>query len=445
MIYDHTGQDWSLSEKGRKDAERHRDKIVEEIRKKASGVIAEENIITSKGGKKVRIPIRGLKDYKFVYRQNDEKSGGIGQGDGKPGDVVGREQKKNQPGQPGQPGNGEGDGGGDMEVEVDIDYLIKLIFEDLGLPYIEEKTLKTVLVPKGWKFDAIVKKGIFSQVNKKRTLKEAIQRNMAYSFEVQDATGCSEDDSFRALQQTKFDVQGAIDIVKKKEVDQTIDPNGIFVEDDDMRFNRIEEEVEYQSKCVVLALIDSSGSMGRQKKFLCRTLLFWLVRFLEKMYESVKIRFIIHTTEAHVVNEEEFFRQGEDGGTACHTAIDLADYLIETEYPLNEWNAYVFYSGDGEDFYPDRTMKSIQKLLDRKINMFAYTEILPEEEAAMGYGYWETLMKYIKNTFPLSVLEEHGTQFYKNNDLHLLACKIMKREHIVPALKHFLFTPKEGK
>ena len=54
--------EWDFSEKGQKDAERHHEKIDDAIRKNVRDVIAEESIITKKRGKKVRIPVRGLKD-----------------------------------------------------------------------------------------------------------------------------------------------------------------------------------------------------------------------------------------------------------------------------------------------------------------------------------------------------------------------------------------------
>jgi len=67
--------DWSLSERGKKDAERHQKKIDDAIRKNVKDVIAEESIITDRKGKKVRVPVKGLKDYRFVHGKNSKKSG----------------------------------------------------------------------------------------------------------------------------------------------------------------------------------------------------------------------------------------------------------------------------------------------------------------------------------------------------------------------------------
>jgi uncharacterized sporulation protein YeaH/YhbH (DUF444 family) len=82
------------TKKGVQDAKRHQEKIDEAIKKNVRDVIGTENIITQDGKKKVRVPVKGLKDYRFIHGQTGEGGGGIGQGDGKPGDVIGRRPKQ---------------------------------------------------------------------------------------------------------------------------------------------------------------------------------------------------------------------------------------------------------------------------------------------------------------------------------------------------------------
>ena len=188
---------WDLSEKGKKDAERHRHKIDDAIRKSVKDVIGEESIITRKGQKTVKIPVKGLKDFRFIYGNNNggEGSGGVGQGEGQGGDVIDS-----------QPTDGDGDDGevrraGEcpgidyIETEVDIDYLIQVMFEDLGLPWIEEKTKAQQMIPKGWKFETISKKGIMPRLHKKRTMVEAVKRMVMYESEIVDECNVSEDDA----------------------------------------------------------------------------------------------------------------------------------------------------------------------------------------------------------------------------------------------------------
>ena len=58
------------------------------------------------------------------------------------------------------------------------------------------------------------------------------------------------------------------------------------------------------------------------------------------------------------------------------TALDKALHLIETEYPINEWNVYVIYVSDGEDFDPDKTCHYIEKLFDKKVNIYDLQKVL---------------------------------------------------------------------
>lgn len=292
--------DWEIK-KGLKDAKRHQEKIDDVIRKGVKDVIGNEEIITNEGKKKVRVSVKGLKDYRFIHGQSGKGGGGIGQGDGEAGDVIGRRPTGGQEG-----GEGKGGGcghGGDMEAEVDLDYLLDIMFEDLGLPWLDPKKKKSIEIPKGWKFETISKKGVFSRIHKKRTIKEAIKRSVLFTQEIVEQTGCDIDMAGKALQQAKGDIDTAIEIINKSTLDEDIPSAGFLIHDDDLRFKVIEEDIEICSKAVVFALMDVSGSMTRDKKYLVKSLLFWLVNWLRKQYEYVDIRFIQHTEKigrAHV-------------------------------------------------------------------------------------------------------------------------------------------------
>lgn len=434
--------DWELSEKGHKDSERHRKKVDKSIRENFKDVIAEENIITKRKGRKVKVPIKGLKDWKFVHGPSkDSDVVGSGSGDGKPGDIIKRINKKgNKPGEGGKPGDKPGDDY--IETEVDIDYLIEIMFEDLGLPFIKEKTKASQIIPKGWKFEAIVKKGIIPRLHKKRTMMESIKRTMMFIGEIIRETNCSEDDAKRALVQSFCDINDAIDIVQKSKIDKDIDPETIFIEDEDLRFKQIEEDVELHSNAVVIAMIDTSGSMTTQKKYLARSMLFWMVEFLRKMYDNVDIRFIVHTTEAKIVDEKTFFYKAESGGTYCYTAFELANYLIDTEYPVSEYNIYPIYISDGEDWDASKTIKEMDNMLRREVNMLSYAQI----EIDDGFGFGDNILDAMKSHYSFDKEKRDGNQniFYTNIDKKIFVSIIKNKEGIFSALKHFLFD-KESK
>lgn len=432
--------DWEVSEKGRKDAERHRQKIDKAIRENVRNVISEESIITKKDGKKVKIPVKGMKDYRFIYGKN-KNGAGVGQGPAKPGDIIGKQPKQGQGQGQGNKGGGHGKGEDYMETEVDIDYLIKIMFEDLGLPWIEEKTKKQILIPKGWKFETISKKGIIPRIHKKRTMIEALKRNVMFVSEIVNETGCREETAKAALLQANGDINDAIEIIKNNML--TEPPTGtVLIDDDDLRFKQIEHDVEYQSKAVVIAMMDVSASMHQRKKYLARSMLFWLVQFLRKMYDHVDIRFITHTTEAKFVDEDAFFYKGESGGTRCSSAFELANYTIDVEYPTDEWNVYCIYLSDGEDFEPQETVSKIKEMIEKQISMLGYVEILVDyDENTQWYGSneWRTLLKEIRKTYKFDKTTKNGAEFYKNSEKRFLLSVIKGKEHVYPALKHLLF------
>lgn len=433
--------------KGLKDAKRHQEKIDESIRKNVRGVIGEESIITDQGKKKVRVPVKGLKDYRFVHGRTDGQGGGVGQGDGKAGDIIGQRKKQGQGQGSGKGTGGDGDGG-DMEAEIDIDYLLDIMFEDLGLPWLDPKKQNSIEIPKGWKFESITKKGVHSRIHKKRTMREAIKRGVLFVQEIIQNTKLKDLEfekaqitASKALQQAKGDIKEAIDIINEDRLNAD-EKSGFLIHDDDLRYKQIEEDVEICSKAVVFALMDVSGSMTADKKYLMRSLLFWMVSWLRKQYEYVDIRFIQHTETAREVDEDTFFYGGESGGTVAASAFKKANYIIDTEYPLNEWNIYTVYCSDGEDFEPRETIKEMESMVSKKINMISYVEVKPHSDfdnnSIYQYGY-STLLPEIQKKwkFNENSLDKDG-KYWINQDLRFLLSVIKDKSHIWPCLKHML-------
>lgn len=422
--------DWKIN-KGTRDAARHRKKVDKAIRDNIQNVIGEESIITRPDGKKtVKVPIRGLKDYKFIYGKGGKA--GVGQGDKKAGDIIAERGL-----QDGSGGAGSGEGLDYMETEVDIDYLLQIMFEDLGLPYLEDKDKASTIISKGWKTNSISKVGPLSRVHKKRTMLEAIKRNAVYAGEVMTQTGCNEHDAYKALKQAKGDLPKAVKIIEEGKLNGD-EEHAIIIDDSDLRFKTIDEDIEICSNAVVIAKMDVSASMDSQKKYLVRSLLFWLVEFLKSQYEHVEIRFIQHTETAVEVDENTFFYRGSTGGTYCYTAIRKTNEMIEAEYPLDEWNIYSFYCSDGEDFDDQRTISEIEDLLP-KVNMFSYIEVKPQ-------GDWANLMPAIQKKWNFEEKQVDGKGgFFINNDLHFYMAVLRNKTHVRPALKFMLNLKQEEK
>ncbi|WP_028561984.1 sporulation protein YhbH [Paenibacillus pinihumi] len=360
-------EDWSLHRKGYEDQARHQEKVREAIKQNLPDILTDESIIMSDGRQIVKVPIKSVDEYRFIYNFNKQQHVGQGDGDSQVGDVLGVDpQAKKGPGK----GQGAGDQPGEdyFETEVSMAELENLLFDELELPNLENKQ-KEQMQAEDIVFHDIRKKGIMSNIDKKRTIMENLRRNASRGI------------------------------------------SGISgISPDDLRFKTWEEVVRPHSNAVVLALMDTSGSMGSFEKYVARSFFFWMTKFLRRKYEHVEIVFIAHHTEAKEVTEEEFFTRGESGGTICSSAYQKALEIIDSRYPAANWNIYPFHFSDGDNLTSDneKCVKLIEKLMQRT-NLFGYGEV-------NQYNRSSTLMsayKHINNKkFMYSIIREKG-EVYK--------------------------------
>ena len=340
-------ENWSLHRKGYQDQKRHMDKVKDAIKNNLPDLVSEENIVTSDGRNIIKIPIRSLDEYKIRY--NHEKSKHVGQGDGDSdvGDVIAQDPDQ-AAGQGKGPGKGENAGdepGVDYyEAEVSIAEIEQILFDELELPNLKEKDAHEVKSKK-IEFNDVRKQGLMGNIDKKRTILSALKRNAT-------------------------------------EGKATIAP----ILEDDLRFKTWNEEIKYESNAVVLAMMDTSGSMGNFEKYMSRSFFFWMTRFLRTKYESVDIAFIAHHTKAKEVTEEEFFHKGESGGTICSSAYEKALELIEKKYNPSRYNIYPFHFSDGDNLTSDnpKCLTLIDEIM-KVANMFGYGEV-------NAYRRYSTLM-----------------------------------------------------
>lgn len=326
-------EDWSLHRKGYEDQTRHNQKVREAMKQQLPDLISDESIILNNGKRMVKIPIRSLDEYRFRYNYRKSKHVGQGDGDSKVGDVLGREPQTASK-------SGKGEGAGDQpgedvyEAEVDLEEMEEMLFDELELPRLKQKDEQKITVT-DIRFNDIRKKGIQSNIDKKRTILETLRRN--------------------ALNGVKG-IQG--------------------ISPEDLRYKTWEDIQTPRSNAVILAMMDTSGSMGHFEKYIARSFFFWMSRFLRRKYEKVDIVFIAHHTEAKEVSEDDFFNRGESGGTICSSAYETALDIIDQRYPPSQYNLYPFHFSDGDNLTSDneRCVKLIGKLLERS-NMFGYGEV----------------------------------------------------------------------
>ena len=348
----YSSSDALRSDRSAGDRQRHRQKVREAVRENIADLIAEESIIGKNKDKVIKVPIRGVKEYRFIYGEN---SSGVGQGDGssEKGQVIGKTDGTGQ-------GQGE-DKAGDQpgvdyyETDVTLEELVEIMFEDLELPDMERKILREVMSDRISKRKGFRKAGIRIRLDKKRTVKSRIKRRLASTG--QDGDPADEEQRFPF----------------RKE---------------DLIYRHLVEDVRPESNAAVLCIMDTSGSMDTLKKYLARSFFFLLYQFVSTKYRNVEIAFIAHHTEGKEVTEEEFFYKGESGGTFISSGYNKALEVIQARYHPSLWNLYAFHCSDGDNFDSDNpaALKAAQELCEL-CNLFGYGEIKP-----LGSRYYESSM-----------------------------------------------------
>jgi sporulation protein YhbH len=343
------------------DRRRHRELVRKAIKENVGNVVSEESIIGRSGDKKIKIPIKGIKEYRFVFGENNP---GVAEGDGEsqPGQIV-QKGKESQKSLPGEPGSTPGD---DVyETEITLEELVDLLFEDLKLPDMERKKFHILQSERRIKNKGYRHKGIRPHLSKKRTVINKLKRKKTLE---KAESNSSSDDGEERFPFHERDLRYHYKAVKEKKF----------------------------SNAVVLCMMDTSGSMDTTKKYLARSFYFLLYQFLKTRYQNVAIVFISHHTEAKEVNEDEFFHRGESGGTMISSGYKKALEIIENRYNPALWNVYAFHCSDGDNFSSDNPEAlRYAKELAEVCNLFGYGEIKPAK--SFSWSSMLDLYKEIKN------------------------------------------------
>ena len=150
----------------------------------------------------------------------------------------------------------------------------------------------------------------------------------------------------------------------------------------DLRFrNRVRLPVP-TAKAVMFCLMDVSGSMDEARKDLSKRFFILLYLFLTRHYEKIDLVFIRHHTQAQEVDEENFFRARETGGTVVSSALVLMDEIIKERYSNADWNIYGAQASDGDNWHHDsgRCRELLTDSILPKCRYFAYVQVAEEEQ-----------------------------------------------------------------
>lgn len=353
------------------DRRRHRQLVEKSIKENLGDILSEESIIGEGKNKKYKIPIRGIKEYQFVYGKNS-KGVVSGTGEEKRGDklIEGKPKAGN-----GKGGAGNNEGEDIYETEITLEELLDYIVEDLELPNLDKKKYSEIVVQSTGKKRGYQRYGINPRLAKKKTVMCKIARKQGKKRALRES-GSSED-------LTRFPFR-----------------------EEDLRYYRVKQKPKRESNAVMIFIMDVSGSMDSTKKFLARSFFFVISKFLRRKYDNIAFEFISHTTVAKRVDEYEFFHKAESGGTYISSGLCMALDIIQKEYPPSMWNIYPLYASDGDNWAEDneKAMEAVKKLC-KISNMFGYAELLPSTySTTMFYRFGKEINE--NNFVPVIVKEK---------------------------------------
>ena len=336
----------TIADRSASDRRRHKEKIERAIREGIHDIVAEESIIGQDGKKKIKIPVRGIKEYKFVYGQNDDGVGAGGDADISRGQKISTKRRQGKPDKPDKPGNEQGEEF--YEVEVTLEELADYLFRDLELPDLEKKSMKEIIKEK-FQRKGYRNEGIRPRLSKKETAKRRIRRKKA--AERAGTYDPESDESFVFRQQ-------------------------------DLRYKHIEVTKRLATNAAIFFIMDISGSMTKEKKYLARSFFFLLYHFIRSRYEKTEIVFVAHDTHVYETDEDKFFGRGSSGGTMVSPALDHVLEQIEMRFNPSSWNLYAFHCSDGDNWPSDMEKAVIaSEKLKAVCQLYGYCEIEPEREA----------------------------------------------------------------
>jgi len=315
-----------------------RGKIKQNLRK----YISKGEMIGKQGKDLISIPVPQIDLPHFEFDHRD--TGGVGQGQGDPGQIL-------QPGniQPGTGQQGAGQGSGEHSLEVDISFeeLAQMLAEVLELPNIQPKGTDRMIAQKA-RYTGVQTSGPEALRHFKRTFKRALRRQL---------------------------IMGSYNPKRPMIV-----PTG-----EDRRYRSWKIKNEPETNAIIIYMMDVSGSMGDEQKEIVRIESFWIDTWLRSQYKGLETRYIIHDAIAKEVDRDTFFHTRESGGTMISSAYKLCAEIIEADYPVSDYNIYPFHFSDGDNWSADDTRLCLDLMKNRLLpvsNIFCYGQV----ESPYGSG-----------------------------------------------------------
>ncbi len=332
-----------MSQRIERDHQRFRKLVRGKVKSNLSKYISKGELIGKKGNDLVSIPLPQIDIPQFRFGKRG--SGGVGQGEGEPG------QPLTAPEGEGEGGAGDQPGGHILEVELTMEEMAQILGEELALPRIQPRGKKNIVSTKD-KYSSIRQVGPESLRHFKRTFKRAMKRQISagtYNPEDPLVVPIRQDKQYRSWKETQLP----------------------------------------ESVAVIVYMMDVSGSMTDEQKEIVRIEAFWIDTWLKAHYQGIENVYIIHDAVAHVVDEHTFYHTRESGGTKISSAYEMALKVIQAKYPPDQWNIYAFHFSDGDNWGDDipKCLEILSEQLLPKVNLFGYGQVESPYGSGEFYDY----------------------------------------------------------
>lgn len=351
-----------------------------QIRKAVADAITHRSIKEIDRNERIGIPAKDISEPQFAIGKGGRRVRVL------PGnDRFGRGDQIERPpdssGGQGRGGNPEGEGMDDFAFTLSKDEFLEIFFDDLALPALVKTQLARIeeyrRVRAGY-----TQTGVPTNLSIIRSLRGAAGRRIAvgtpFAARLRDlearlaellAAGGESDPEVATLREEIVRLRARIERIP-------------FIDSFDLRYRNRIMVPQPTTQAVMFCLMDVSGSMDEEKKQMAKRFFMLLYIFLTRSYERIDVVFIRHHIQAFEVDEDDFFRSRETGGTVVSTALDLMRRIIRERYSTALWNIYGAQASDGDNW--DNDSPHCRELLADGllplVQYFAYIEIAPEPQ-----------------------------------------------------------------
>lgn len=345
------------------------------IKKSIQGNLGKRSISDTDSGEKIKIPVDSVGEPSFGQDWNTGETRRVLPGNKR---FVPRDHIERPKGGEGSGGRGNEGSNSEETFEDEFSFVLTkdefydLFFEDLELPDMIRKQLKTT---KSWETrrEGISTAGNPSNLNIIRTMKNSLGRRIV----LRKPNEKQLEELRRQLEDCEPNGELHNKLLAEIEALERRVRSVAYVDPIDLRYNVFNKRPVLSNSAVMFCIMDVSGSMDEHKKEMAKRFFMLLYLFLQKKYDSVKLEFIRHHTEADRVDENTFFYDKLSGGTVVSSALKLCVELIEKEYDPNLYNIYVCQASDGDNYESDNY--DCRVILEQKLlpltQYMAYVEI----------------------------------------------------------------------